>query len=198
MKIKFFSLFLVTASMLFGFNAVASDGMDVPNIKAKVVVSGLDNPWDMAFTSGGDMFYTEKCKGLSVRTKGGKTHALYGMKGSSGYAGSGNDLFCEGQAGMLGVALDRDFAENRTLYLYSTSTKYHGSGCKTNFEKSQTQDKGLQIVWTNLFSKCVMQHIRILIRRNVENRVEIVHINKKGENTSLKKNTKICKIQSIV
>jgi len=135
MKIKFFSLFLVTASMLFGFNAVASDGMDVPNIKAKVVVSGLDNPWDMAFTSGGDMFYTEKCKGLSVRTKGGKTHALYGMKGSSGYAGSGNDLFCEGQAGMLGVALDRDFAENRTLYLYSTSTKYHGSGCKTNFEK---------------------------------------------------------------
>ena len=134
MKSKFFSILLVASSMLFGSFAFAA-GMDVPNLKAKQVMSGLENPWDMAFTSGGDMFYTEKCKGLSVRTSSGKTHALYGMKGSSGYAGSGNDLFCEGQAGMLGVALDRNFDTNRTLYLYSTSNKYHGSGCKTNFEK---------------------------------------------------------------
>jgi glucose/arabinose dehydrogenase len=137
MKVKFFSKFLVAAaSMIFGSSVVlaASGGMDVPTIKAKAVMTGLENPWDMAF-SGGDMFYTEKCKGLSVRTKSGKTHALYGMKGSSGYADTGKDLFCEGQAGMLGVALDRDFASNRTLYLYSTSNKYHGSGCKTNFEK---------------------------------------------------------------
>jgi glucose/arabinose dehydrogenase len=135
MKIKFFSLFLGMASMFFGSIAVASEGMNVPSIKSAVVVSGLENPWDMAFTSGGDMFYTEKCKGLSVRTTDGKTHALYGMKGSSGYASSGKDLFCEGQAGMLGVALDRNFATNRTLYVYSTSNKYHGSGCKSNFEK---------------------------------------------------------------
>jgi len=134
MKSKFFSMLLVTGSMLFSSVAFAA-GMDVPNIKAKQVMSGLENPWDMAFTSGGDMFYTEKCKGLSVRLKNGKTHAVYGMKGSKGYASSGKDLFCEGQAGMLGVELDRDFNKNRTLYLYSTSNKYHGSGCKTNFEK---------------------------------------------------------------
>ena len=66
MKIKFFSLFLGMASMFFGSIAVASEGMNVPSIKSAVVVSGLENPWDMAFTSGGDMFYTEKCKGLSV------------------------------------------------------------------------------------------------------------------------------------
>ena len=134
MKTKFFSVFLVMASMLFGSNAIAQ-GMDVPTIKADVVVSGLKNPWDMAFTNNGDMFYTEKCKGLSVRTAGGKTHAVYGMKDSSGYASSGKDLFCSGQAGMLGVELDRDFESNRTLYLYSTSNKYHGDGCKTNFER---------------------------------------------------------------
>jgi glucose/arabinose dehydrogenase len=81
------------------------------------------------------MFFTEKCKGLSVRTKSGSVNALYGMKGSKGYNGSGSDLFCAGQAGMLGVVADINFAENRTLYVYSTSTKYHGSGCKTNFEK---------------------------------------------------------------
>jgi glucose/arabinose dehydrogenase len=89
----------------------------------------------MAFLPDGTMFYTEKCKGLSVRTKSGSVNALYGMKGSKGYAASADDLFCSGQAGMLGVVADRDFAKNRIIYVYSSSTKYHGSGCKTNFEK---------------------------------------------------------------
>ncbi len=139
MKSKFFSMFIVAVSMLFGatITAIADghQGMNVPKIKAKAVMTGLENPWDMAFLSDGTMFYTEKCKGLSVRTKSGKTHALYGMKDTKGYAAAGSDLFCDGQAGMLGVVADRDFASNRTLYVYSTSTKYHGSGCKSNFEK---------------------------------------------------------------
>jgi len=138
MKIKFISA-IIALGMMFGFafNAQADghQGMNVPSISASMVMSGLENPWDMAFLADGTMFYTEKCKGLSVRTKGGKTHALYGMKGSKGYAAAGKDLFCDGQAGMLGVVPDRNFDSNRTLYVYSTSTKYHGSGCKTNFEK---------------------------------------------------------------
>ena len=36
----------------------------------------------MAFLPDGTMFYTEKCKGLSVRTTDGTVHALYGMKDS--------------------------------------------------------------------------------------------------------------------
>ena len=134
MKVKFFSIFTVAASMLFA-GSVFAQAMNVPTIKAEQVMSGLENPWDMAFTNGGDMFFTEKCKGLSIRHKDGSVSALYGMKGSKGYKSSGKDLFCEGQAGMLGVALSRDFAKDRTLFLYSTSNKYHGSGCKTNFEK---------------------------------------------------------------
>ena len=110
-------------------------GMNVPKIGSMVVMSGLENPWDMAFTNDGSMFYTEKCKGLSVKTSAGAVNALYGMKGSKGYKNAGNDLFCEGQAGMLGVVLDPNFKKNRVLYLYSTSTKYHGDGCKTNFER---------------------------------------------------------------
>ena len=110
-------------------------GMKVPKIGSMVVMSGLENPWDMAFTADGSMFYTEKCKGLSVKTASGKINALYGMKDSKGYASAGNDLFCSGQAGMLGVVLDPNFKKNNTIYVYSTSSKYHGSGCKTNFEK---------------------------------------------------------------
>ena len=134
MKVKFFSIFTVAASMLFA-GSVFAQAMNVPTIKAEQVMSGLENPWDMAFDSKGDMFFTEKCKGLSVRHADGKVTALYGMKGSKGYKSSGKDLFCEGQAGMLGVALSKDFDKDRTLFLYSTSNKYHGSGCKTNFEK---------------------------------------------------------------
>lgn len=135
---KFFTTVMATAVMT-GLSsnvyADAHEGMNVPTIKSSVVLSGLENPWDMAFLPDGTMFFTEKCKGLSVRTKDGSVNALYGMKGSSGYRDSGSDLFCEGQAGMLGVVADIHFARNRTLYVYSTSSKYHGSGCKTNFER---------------------------------------------------------------
>lgn len=118
--------------------AVQADGhqgMDVPKIEATVLLDGLESPWDMAVLPDGSMFFTEKCDGLSVRMPDGSVNKLYGMKDSSGYADSGSDLFCEGQAGMLGVVPDRHFAKNRTLYVYSTSSKYHGSGCKSNFEK---------------------------------------------------------------
>jgi len=110
-------------------------GMNVPFIETTEFMTGLESPWDMAFLPDGTMFYTEKCKGLSVRKSSGDLHALYGAKDSSGYADSGDDLFCDGQAGVLGVVADSNFAENRTLYLYSSSTKYYGDGCKTNFER---------------------------------------------------------------
>lgn len=110
-------------------------GMNVPFIETTEFMTGLENPWDMAFLPDGTMFYTEKCKGLSVRESSGDVHALYGAKGTSGYADSGEDLFCDGQAGVLGVVADANFEENRTVYLYSSSTKYYGDGCKTNFEK---------------------------------------------------------------
>ena len=132
--------FITSVCMLFGivFHANAADhagAMNVPSIKSDAVMTGLENPWDMAFLPDGTMFFTEKCKGLSVRTSSGSVNKLYGMKDTKGYNAAGKDLFCDGQAGMLGVVADRDFDKNRTLFVYSTSTKYHGSGCKTNFEK---------------------------------------------------------------
>ena len=37
------------------------------------------------------------------------------MKGTSGYNSKGDDLFCSGQAGMLGIAVDPNFKKNRIL-----------------------------------------------------------------------------------
>ena len=71
-----------------------------------VVLDGLESPWDMAFLDDGTMFYTEKCLGLSVMMPSGETIALLGMTDTEGYASTADDLFCEGQAGMQGVAID--------------------------------------------------------------------------------------------
>jgi glucose/arabinose dehydrogenase len=95
--------------------------MNTTRLQSEVVLDGLDNPWDMAFLEDGTMLFTEKCKGLSVRMPDGTVNALYGVGTTEGYASNGSDLFCEGQAGMMGVAFDPDFANNRRIYVYSTS-----------------------------------------------------------------------------
>ena len=92
-------------------------GNDMRLIRA-VVLSGLSNPWDLAFTSDGAMFFTEKCLGLSVRHANGTIRRLFGTAGSAVVA---NDYFCQGQSGMNGVAIDPGFAENRFVYVYMAS-----------------------------------------------------------------------------
>lgn len=102
--------------------AMPSGTAMAPTLTHTPVLSKLESPWDMAFLSNGTMFFTEKCHGLSVRQPNGNVVKLLGMKDSKGYASTANDLFCEGQAGMAGVAADPNFASNRYLYVYSTSS----------------------------------------------------------------------------
>lgn len=111
---------VLAAIALMPFSAIADDG--APSLTQTTVLTGLESPWDMAFLDDGTMFFTEKCKGLSVRLPSGDVNALLGMTGTEGYATMADDLFCEGQAGMQGVAIDPNFAENNTLYVYSTSS----------------------------------------------------------------------------
>ena len=99
----------------------AASAADAPTLTHTTVLSGLDQPWDMAFLPDGTMFFTEKCEGLSVRLPSGEVNALLGMEGTEGYATTAGDLFCDGQAGMNGVAVDPDFPANRFVYVYSTS-----------------------------------------------------------------------------
>lgn len=119
-------LLSVTAVALCGVApsaAQAQAGMNTTRLDAATVIEGLQDPWDMAFLDDGTMFFTEKCRGLSVRLPSGEVRNLLGMTGSDGYATSADDLFCEGQAGMMGVAVDPAFSENRRIYVYATSDK---------------------------------------------------------------------------
>lgn len=105
-----------------------------------IVMAELDNPWDIAFAPNGAMFFTEKCRGLSVRTPEGKVNFLFGISGASMEAG---DFFCQGQSGMLGTALDPDFVENRQIYVYMSSDK---DNVKTNRVIRLTVDKYHEII----------------------------------------------------
>jgi len=99
-----------------------SPGAAAPVLTHTAILTKLESPWDMAFLADGTMFFTEKCHGLSVRQPGGNVVKLLGMKDAKGYAANAGDLFCEGQAGMMGVAVDPDFASNRFIYVSSTSS----------------------------------------------------------------------------
>ncbi len=64
------------------------------------------------------MFFTERCRGLSVRSPTGTVTRLFGTAGSNVLA---SDFFCEGQSGMHGVAIDPQFASNRYVYVFMSS-----------------------------------------------------------------------------
>lgn len=113
---------LMASAILTGLTLSACSKPEAPTITYSTVLSGLENPWDIAFLEDETMFFTEKCQGLSVREPNGDISQLLGMKDSDGYANTEDDLFCHGQAGMNGVAVDPNFAENRYIYVYSAST----------------------------------------------------------------------------
>jgi len=102
-----------------------STGQNTTSIEDEVVLGGQDNIWDMALLDAGTMLFTEICHGLSVMMPDGEVTELLGMGANdedvSGYATVADDLFCDGQAGMNGVAFDPDFEENRRIYVYSAS-----------------------------------------------------------------------------
>jgi glucose/arabinose dehydrogenase len=111
--------FLPTSLLMIG-SLVAATSASAVTVKAEEFQK-TEMPWDMAFLQDGTMFFTEKCKGLSVRMPNGKVNALLGVGGSTGYSTVKADLFCDGQAGVQGVAIDPDFKTNNFVYVYSSS-----------------------------------------------------------------------------
>ncbi len=98
---------------------VAPPSTEAPILTRTVLMTGLVNPWDIAFTPDGALLYSEKCNGLSARFANGNTVRLFGTTGSSLVA---TDLFCEGQSGVHGVAVDPDFGNgNRFVYVFVAS-----------------------------------------------------------------------------
>jgi glucose/arabinose dehydrogenase len=98
-----------------------AEATNTTSLTHEVVMEGLEIPWDIAFLEDGTMFVTEICRGVSVRMPDGTVTPLLGMGGVEGFANTADDLFCNGQAGLNGIALDPNFDENRQVYIYSAS-----------------------------------------------------------------------------
>ena len=88
-----FKVALTAASLVASGSLLAA----APILTTEVAVNKLELPWDMAFLPNGTMFFTEKCRGLSVRLPSGTVNKLHGIGGSTGYASASADLFCDGR-----------------------------------------------------------------------------------------------------
>ena len=64
---------LVAASLLTSGASFAA----APVLTTEVHVGKLELPWDMSFLKDGTMFFTEKCKGLSVRMPSGTINITF-------------------------------------------------------------------------------------------------------------------------
>lgn len=73
----------------------------------QTLASGLDHPWGMAFLPTGEILVTERAGRLRVYGKDGKlSPAVTGLPA----------IYAQGQGGLLGVALDPDYAKNGLIY----------------------------------------------------------------------------------
>jgi glucose/arabinose dehydrogenase/predicted small lipoprotein YifL len=96
------------SSMRFDATALATGA---PSFTRSVWLGGLASPWDIAFAPDGAVLYTERSRGLSVRVGTAAPRVLFRP----------SDMVAQDQSGMLGVALDPQFASNRTVYVYMAS-----------------------------------------------------------------------------
>jgi glucose/arabinose dehydrogenase len=77
-------------------------------IAVETVARGLDHPWGLAFLPDGRMLVTERPGRVRIVTREGKLSVpLTGVP----------KVVAGGQAGLLDIALDRDFANSKALYL---------------------------------------------------------------------------------
>lgn len=104
-------LFIVLAI----FATVGAACRPEPAIAVTTVVSGLDHPWDIAFTPGGSMVFTERVGRIDIRYAGQRRMLA-----------TPSDVVAVGEGGMMGVAVDPGFATNRRVYTCFLSNRSGG------------------------------------------------------------------------
>ena len=88
-------------------------------IRVTTFVEGLSHPWAMAFLPDGGLLVTERVGSLRhVRSDGQLSAPLRGVP----------SVVAQRQGGLLDVALDPDFAQNRLVYLSYAEAGMGGSG----------------------------------------------------------------------
>lgn len=133
---KFFIALLIVVILVFSFlqkpwmQKVAPE-TTVSEIEKEfeVVKSGLDIPWELVFLPEGDVLVTQR--GGKLLRIGEEDKIIAEIEGVKHI----------GEGGLLGMALDPDFSNNRFIYLYSTTQA--GNEIKNKVERYKFNDDKL-------------------------------------------------------
>jgi glucose/arabinose dehydrogenase len=91
---------------------------DGVRFRVEVVVKGLEVPWALVFAPDGRLFVPERP---------GRVRIVDITRGTSDLALTLDDVFADGEGGVLGLALDPAFASNRLVYLYYSARTSGGA-----------------------------------------------------------------------
>lgn len=102
--------------------------------RVETIASGLEHPWALAFLPDGDMLVTERPGRLRVIRDGVLSGPVSGLP----------ELVAGNQGGLLDVALDPKFAENRLIYLSFSEPRPEG-GNGTSVARAKLSDDGANL-----------------------------------------------------
>ena len=97
---------------------------DGVRFRVETVVSNLEIPWSLAFAPDGRLFVTERP---------GRVRIVDLSTFTSELALTLSGVYAQGEAGLLGLALDPNFAENKFVYLYYSAQS--GGGAVNRIER---------------------------------------------------------------
>jgi glucose/arabinose dehydrogenase len=115
-----------------------------PDRSERVVQNGLVIPWDIAFTPGGKMLVTERPGRIRVYTSGLAGANLIKTKTIP-------RVRAEGEAGLMGIEVDRAFSTNRFIYVCA-SRSIDGQWLNQVIRYRVTQS------WEIEFNKYIIEH----------------------------------------
>ncbi|MCH8683916.1 PQQ-dependent sugar dehydrogenase [Pedomonas mirosovicensis] len=109
-----------------------SASMAATSVKVETVAEGLEQPWGLAFLPDGRMIVTEKPGRIRIVSKDGKL---------SQPVASVPEVDDRRQGGLLGIALDPKFAENRLIY-FAFSEPRGDAGNGTSVARAKLVEEG--------------------------------------------------------
>jgi glucose/arabinose dehydrogenase len=89
----------------------------LPGLRVRRLVTGLDNPWDVKRLPGGTLLITERDRARLSAFKNGRRTTVTFPSGS---------IWVSGETGLMSLAIDRGFADNRRFYTCSGWNKTGG------------------------------------------------------------------------
>lgn len=108
-------------------------------LAVETVAGGLEHPWGLAFLPDGRMLVTERPGRLRLVSASGElSRPISGVP----------SVVARGQGGLLDVALDPNFAQNRTIYLSYSEPRAGGNG--TSVAKARLSANGAALEGLNV------------------------------------------------